>query len=212
MSKASEVSEQVEKSRWYDASWMSLTTREGYFPLGQFSVRLGPTFDAFTFYHDLAHALWAVEKGQSWRLDAYSFGLNYTTVVTIFGRDYYEPTTTQGLFHEVETIALQCHLTRLCQNLNDVEVSELMWDGISSMVYMTDFVLFISDLKRQGKVNSTVGKENEEIALKELNNKCMDIYNQLSDARVQDMWNKTCVAANEIKEQNHINQKQELEC
>lgn len=205
MSDKQTVMNSVRSSRWYDPSWMTLTSKEGYFSIGVFSVRLGPVFDDFAFYHDLAHAMWAVHKNESWRLDAFSFGLNYTTKVTVFGVDYYEPVTQQGLEHEVETVALQCHLTRMAKGMGHKEVEELMYDGISSLVYMTDFILFISDMEREGLVESTAGKENERIAIDALMVKCRKIYDTMDDDDVEKMWHRMNTAALELKNMEMMN-------
>lgn len=143
----------LSQSRWFDGRWMSFHSGEGTHPIGCFGLLSGPDYQAYTFYHELAHAMIAVLDDQKWRLERYNFGLEYTTKVEVFDRSYDEPVTDNAIHLELRVIALQLWLMQIDQGLWSSErLNQFLTFHVGALEYMTDFVMFKSKLVRAGKL------------------------------------------------------------
>lgn len=148
----SEVARQVEASRWFDAQAMAVMDAFGYQPGLRFGLReshLTLGYSNWMFYHDLAHALYAVECDEYWRLQEQDFKLRYTTCITVLGEDYYEPQTTQAIDMEVRVMALQARLVQMESEFEAFDVKAWAESSVRLMHMMDDFFLLKCQLSEE---------------------------------------------------------------
>lgn len=196
----------LEKSRWFDASWMSLSQREGYPALGTFGLRSGPDFEAYTFYHDLAHAMIAVQDNQSTRLDQYGFGLKYTTTIEVMGEEYEHPVTDQGVQLELRVIALQFHLTSMDALsdpiLNTKGHENFFADHVRPLKYMEDFLTTQRHLREAGLTGNLRphGDKEQAFTIGYLIQKCRQMAESIDPDSVVALWEETCRIGRELQQ------------
>lgn len=187
------------ESRWFDPQWMSFSPREGYPATGSFGLLSGPAYRSGAFYHDLAHAMIAVQDDQAWRLDRYGFALNYTTTVEVFGRHYDQPVTDQGVQLELRVIALQYRLMtldRIFDRLPDAEGEEEFFKfNVGSLRYMEDFLNTKVAFREQGltrRCKPYTEEERQVIAI--LIEWCKRMARAIPEQHIASLWERTCVA------------------
>lgn len=196
----------LSESRWLDTTWMKLVPSEGYPNLGQFGLRVGPDYHAFGFYHDLAHALVAVQDNQPWRLFFRSFYLQYTTKVEVFGNIYEQPVTDQGVQNELRVIALQYHLTRMDTVSDPVLEPESDEDFFKNHVgplkYMEDLLNTKVRFRKEGKTGGLreYSDEEEKFVIQQLTEQCRQMAEAIQPEDVVALWEKTCAEGRALSE------------
>lgn len=210
-SKFDAIAHVLEQSRWFDDRWMRLIPKQGYPELGCFGLRSGPAFAAYAFYHDLAHAMIAVQDNELWRLETCGFGLDYTTQVEVFNQIYREPVTDQGTQLELRVIALQYQLTYL-DTVNDpvleIESADAFFKwNVESLEHLADFFLAQLKLQKDGRIDEKDSySDRKKKAFEIFIAQCQEMASQWSEEAVVDLWEKTCEASmsllDEQKEQH----------
>jgi hypothetical protein len=187
------VASQVMVSRWFDPSWMTLSDTLGYKATGVFGLKdshLTPGFDAWGFYHDLAHALYAVQNNEPWRLAKDDFGLRYTSSVEVLGETYHEPQTTQALQMEAQVLAIQAWLMRLENPVQPFDLEAWVAPKVRLLRFMDDFLLLRINLTQEGKRTPT-----DEETFSWLAAQVTSAYSSLTPQAVDSLWKTTAVAA-----------------
>lgn len=173
-------------SRWFNAQAMAVMDAFGYQPGLRFGLReshLTPGYSTWMFYHDLAHALYAVECGEHWRLQERDFKLRYTTCITVLGEDYYEPQTTQAIDMEIRVMALQARLIQMESESEAFDVKAWAEPSVRLMHMMDDFFLLKCHMTEPGKPLAT----NEDVfAL--LLDRIETIFHEYTPERTSHLW------------------------
>ena len=190
-------------SRWFDPAWMSFHAGEGTPNLGHFGLKSGPSFEAYTFYHELAHAMLAVLDDQAWRLDRYNYGLGYSTRVEVVGREYDEPVTDQAVHLELRVIALQLWLMQMDEGEWGKErLDQFLNFHVGSLTLMKDFLVLEGKLRRAGKIPSEGSiKEREKAAVAIMVEYCIAYAVAFRPDRVEALFRLCCEEAKTLKAQ-----------
>lgn len=200
------ISNVLSQSRWFDPVWMELGRLEGYPRLGCFGLRSEPDYQGYAFYHDLAHALVAVQDGEGWRLGRYGFGLQYTTTQEIMGQTYDTPMTDQAVQLELRVIAMQYHLTYM-DTVNDPVLEKETKDDffkahVGPLKYMEDHLMTRIRLREQGLTGDTkyYSDDEEKVILQHLIDQCRDMADAIQSEHVIALWQQTCEVGRQLKQ------------
>lgn len=196
----------LSQSRWFDARWMSFHDGEGTRPIGCFGLLSGPDYQAYTFYHELAHAMIAVLDEQPWRLQRYNFGLEYTTKVEVFDREYDEPVTDNAIHQELRVIALQLWLMQMDQGKWDSKrLNAFLAFHVGALETMTDFVMFKSKLLRAGKIRpASEASGQDQAAVSIMIDYCVTYAEAFNRERVEALHAVCCHEAMKLKTESDV--------
>lgn len=127
------VFESFKNSRWYHPM-LSVEPITGYRPMGVLGSNCGPNTESSSVYHDLAHMIDFVNRGEGWRLHYENFAFNVPTEWCI-DRYVCEPKTTKMIDAEIRAMGIQNKLMAMDGILDE----KIIESSADSLRFMDDF-------------------------------------------------------------------------